>query len=118
MNNVFEEDRTLVQNCIHILENIKPDKIFTTWACLKSTAPPGFYLVTSYLGTNCDFEFSTRELETVYDVNPARVVAVVTGRQDNVSYVQIKISDKNQPIVLNDTQIINVRKRSRWGSIK
>lgn len=113
LDGVFEEDMNLINNCVHVLEKIKPDKVFTTWSCVKSN-PPGFYIITSYLNEK-DFEFSARELEVIHEVNPVRVIAVTLSRQAGVCSVQIKVSDKNQPIVLTETQITTIRKRARWA---
>lgn len=113
MVDCYEEDLHLIQNCVHVLERIKPDKIFSTWSCTKSN-PPGFYIITSHISDR-DFEFSVRELETVHEVNPLRVIAVLVCRHGGTNCVQIKISDKNQPIVLTETQITHIRKRARWS---
>ena len=115
IEDVFEEDVNILKNCVHVLEKIKPDKMFSSWSYTKSN-PPGFYIITSYFGDK-DFEFSVRELDTIHEVNPLRVIAVVVCRHGGVNSVQIKISDKNQPIVLTETQITHIRKRARWAVI-
>lgn len=114
LEEVFEEDQTIVNNCIHVLEKIKPDKVFSTWTCTKSN-PSGFYIVTAYMNSDRDYEFTLRELDAVQEVNPVRVVSVSVCRQASVNSVQIKISDKNQPIILTETQVTCIRKRARWA---
>lgn len=113
LENVFDEDKQIIYNCVSVLEKIKPGKIFTTWSCSRSN-PIGFYIITSYINEE-DFDFSVRELELVHEVNPLRVISVSLCRQGTALSVQIKVSDKNQPIVLTETQVTHIRKRSRWA---
>lgn len=108
---VHEEDRPIVRNVISALNILKKGPtIFTSWTCVVTK---GFYIVTAYLGDG-DWELGTRELDTVYDVNPLRIISVSVQNQGSKTCVRIRISDRNEPIMMTETQLVHLRKRSRW----
>jgi len=107
---VHEEDRPIVRNVVAALEIMKKAKLFTSWTC---TVTAGSYVVTAYL-TDADWELGTRELDTVAEVNPLRVLSVSVQRLASRMAVRVRISDRNQPLMLTETQLVHVRKRSRW----
>lgn len=110
LEGVLEEDRPIVRNVIAALEAVKRNKLFTSWTC---TVGQGYYLVTAYMAEG-DWELGARELDTVYEVNPCRVVSVSVANQAQRAAVKVKVSDRNQPLMLTETQLVHVRKRSRW----
>jgi hypothetical protein len=110
LEGVHEEDRPIVRNVIASLEAIRKAKLFTSWSC---SVGKGHYIVTAYL-TDTDWELGSRELETIHDVNPLRVVSVCVQSQAKRPSVRVKISDRNEPLMLTETQLVHVRKRSRW----
>jgi len=73
----------------------------------------GHYLVTAYL-TEGDWELGTRELDTLYEVNPLRVLSVAIQSQGHRQSLRIRISDRNEPLMMTETQLVHIRKRSRW----
>lgn len=86
--------------------------LFTSWTFVVTK---GFYVVTANLGDG-DWELGTRELDTLYEVNPLRVLSVSVQSQNGRPSLRIRISDKNEPLMLTETQLVHVRKRSRWLS--
>ena len=74
------------------------------------------YVVTAYLAEG-DWELGVRELESLFEINPLRVIAVSVQSQGQRSAVKIRISDRNEPLMLTETQLVHVRKRSRWMSM-
>ncbi len=55
------------------------------------------------------------ELDTIYDVNPLRVVSASVARTGGKMRVKVRISDRNEPLMLTETQVLVVRKRARWA---
>jgi hypothetical protein len=111
LDGVHEEDRPIVRNIIAALEVMKSEKLFTAWTCHVA---PGGYLVTVFIEEGAECEFSARELETVHDVNPLRVLSVSVQRAANRLSLRVRVSDRNAPLLLTETQVLRVRKRSRW----
>ena len=50
----------------------------------------------------------------IYDVSPLRVMCVSLQRLAGKNSLRVKVSDRDQPLMLTDTQVVHVRKRSRW----
>jgi len=94
---------------IAALEVVK-DKLFTSWTC---TVHKGYYLVSAFFA-DTDWELGARELDVLCEVNPLRVVSVSVHYQNKTPSLRIRVSDRNEPIVLTETQLVHVRKRSRW----
>ncbi len=110
LEGVLEEDRPVVRNVIAALEAVKRTKLFTSWNCVVGQ---GHYLVTAYMAEG-DWELGSRELDTVHEVNPLRVVSVSVATHGQRACVKVRVSDRNQPLMLTETQLVHVRKRSRW----
>lgn len=110
LEGVHEEDRPIVRNVIAALELIKKAKLFSSWTC---TVARGNYIVTAFIAEG-DWEISSRELDTIYEVNPLRVLSVVVQCQAQRTSLRVRISDRNEPLMLTETQLVHVRKRSRW----
>lgn len=110
MDRVHEEDRTIVRNVIAAIEVMKRGKLFTSWTCNVSK---GCYIVEAHID-DVDCEFSSRELDSLHDVNPLRVVSVSLQRQGTKNSLKVRISDRNEPLMLTETQVLHVRKRSKW----
>jgi hypothetical protein len=110
LERVHQEDRVIVKNVIAAIEAMKKGKLFTSWTC---DLGKGCYVVTAHI-TESDCEFSSRELEMIYDVSPLRVMCVSLQRLTGKNSLRVKVSDRDQPLMLTDTQIVHVRKRSRW----
>lgn len=110
LEGVHEEDRPIVRNVIAALEHVKKAKLFTSWTC---TVGRGHYLITAFL-TEADWEIGTRELDTLYEVNPLRVLAVSIHNHGQRTSIRVRISDRNEPLMMTETQLVHIRKRSRW----
>lgn len=73
----------------------------------------GHYMVTAYVGEG-DWELGARELEAIHEVNPLRVVSVSVQCLGGRAAVRVRVSDRNEPLMMTETQIVHLRKRSRW----
>lgn len=109
LDGVHDEDKPIVKNVIAVVEQLK-DKMFKSWSC---SVAKGYYVLTVYFHDG-DWELSSRELDTIYEVNPLRVTSVCLQSLGQKITLRVKISDRNEPIMLTDTQLVYVRKRSRW----
>lgn len=110
LEGVLDEDRPIVRNVIAALELFKKSKLFTSWSC---NVGKGHYMVTAFFAEG-DWELGSKELDTLYEVNPLRVISVSIQHQGQRLCLKVRISDKNEPLMLTETQLVHVRKRSRW----
>jgi hypothetical protein len=108
---VHEEDRPIIRNVAAAIQALKADRIFTSWTIAVCK---GGYVVNAYIADGVDCEFGARELDIVYDVSPLRILSAATARQGGKFMVRVRISDRNEPIMLTEVTISHVRKRSRW----
>ena len=69
----------------------------------------------AFINEGVDWEFSKAELESVHDVNPCRVLSVAVGSVAGKPRIKVRISDRNEPLMLTETQVVTVRKRARWA---
>lgn len=111
LDTVHVEDRPIIRNVVAAIEVIKPEKILTAWEVQLNK---GCYIVNAFVRDDTDCEFSTRELETIHDVSPLRIQSVSVSRQNNKLSIKVRISDRDTPLILTETQIVHVRKRSKW----
>jgi hypothetical protein len=110
LERVHEEDRPIVRNVVAAIEVLKRGKLFTSWTC---QVVKGHYIVEAHVD-DVDCEFSARELELLYDISPLRIVSVSINQQGGKLSLRVRISDKNEPLMLTEVQVVHVRKRSRW----
>jgi hypothetical protein len=110
LDRVHQEDRVIIKNVVAAIEAMKKGKLFTSWTYDVGS---GCYIVTAHI-TEADCEFSSRELEMLHDVNPLRVMCVSIQRMAGKNSLRVKVSDRDQPLMLTDTQVVHVRKKSRW----
>ena len=112
LDNVHVEDRIIVRNVAAAIEALKAEKVLHSW---NVETGPGCYVVNAFINDGVDWEFSKAELETVHDVNPCRVLSVSVGAIAGKLRIKVRISDRNEPLMLTETQIVTVRKRARWA---
>lgn len=112
LDNVHVEDRVIVRNVVAAIEALKVEKILLSWTV---DTGPGAYVVNAYINDSVDCEFSRSELDTVHDVNPLRVLSASVARIGGKLRLKVRISDRNEPLMLTETQIVAVRKRARWA---
>ncbi len=112
MDNVHVEDRIIVRNVAAAIEALKAEKVLSAWTVETG---PGCYSVNAFINEGVDWEFSKAELESVHDVNPCRVLSVAVGSVAGKPRIKVRISDRNEPLMLTETQIVTVRKRARWA---
>ena len=110
LEGVHEEDRPIVRNVITALNIVKKTKLFSSWTC---NVGKGFYMITAYF-VDGDWEVGTKELDIIYDVNPLRVLSVSLQCLNQKHAVRIKIADRNEPLMLTETDLVCVRKRTKW----
>lgn len=106
-----EEDRPLLRNVVAGIQSLKKCRALTSW---NVALGKGCYVVTAYVADGVNIEFGSRELEMLHDISPLRVVSVAVGRVAGRMALTVRVSDKDEPLMLTETQIVHVRKRSRW----
>lgn len=114
LDNVHVEDRIIIRNVVAAIEALKEEKILLSWN-VENVPNQNAYVVNAYINDAVDCEFSRAELETVHDVNPLRVLSASVARVGSKMRLKVKVSDRNEPLMLTETQVLTVRKRSRWA---
>jgi hypothetical protein len=112
LDNVHVEDRVIIRNVVAAIEALKVEKILLSWTV---DTGQGGYVVNAYIVDGVDCEFSKAELDTVHDVNPLRVLSASVARIGGKMRVRVRVSDRNEPLMLTETQVVAVRKRARWA---
>ena len=112
LDNVHAEDQIIVRNVVAAIEALKIEKILLSWTV---DVNQGCYTVNAYINDAADCEFSKAELETIHDVNPLRVLGAAVARVAGKMRIKVRISDRNEPLMLTETQVLSVRKRARWA---
>ena len=112
LDNVHLEDRIIIRNVVAAIEALKVEKILLSWTV--ETAHNS-YTVNAYINDTVDCEFSRAELDTIHDVNPLRVMSASVARVGGKLRLKVRVSDRNEPLMLTETQVVSVRKRTRWG---
>ena len=116
MDNVHPEDRIIIRNVVAAIEALKADKILLSWNVESPERGGGFYTVNAYVNDTADCEFSRQELDSIHDVNPLRVVCASVARSGGKLRLKVRVSHRDEPLILTETQIVNVRKRARWAA--
>jgi hypothetical protein len=114
LDNVHMEDRIIIRNVVAAIEALKEEKILRSWT-VENVPNQNAYIVNAYINDTADCEFSRAELDTIHDVNPLRVMAASVARVGSKMRLKVKVSDRNEPLMLTETQVLTVRKRSRWA---
>lgn len=114
LDNVHPEDRVIVRNVVAAIEALKQEKILTSWN-VENVSATNYYMINAYINDSADFEFTRSDLETIHEVNPLRVVVASVARVNGKMRLKVRISDRNEPLMLTETQIVTMRKRSRWA---
>jgi len=112
LDNVHAEDKIIIKNVVAAIEALKPEKILLSWTV---DAVMGAYVVNAFINDAVDCEFSRAELDTIHDVNPLRVISAAVARVGGKMRLKVRVSDRNEPLMLTETQIVSVRKRARWA---
>ena len=114
MDNVHPEDRIIIRNVVAAIESLKVEKILLSWTV--DSPQNGVYTVNAYISDSSDCEFSRAELELIHDINPLRVLSASVARIAGKLRLKVRVSDRNEPLMLTETQIVTMRKRARWAS--
>jgi hypothetical protein len=112
LDNVHIEDRVVIRNVVAAIEALKLEKILLSWTV---DVVQGGYTVNAYINDSVDCELSKAELDIIHDVNPLRVLSSSVVRMGGKMRIKVRVSDRNEPIMLTETQIVTVRKRARWS---
>jgi hypothetical protein len=113
LDNVHVEDRVIVRNVVAAIEALKLEKILLSWTV---DVTQGGYAVNAYISDSVDCEISKSELDTIHDVNPLRIISAGVARIGGKLRVRVRMSDRNEPLMLTETQVVSVRKRARWAT--
>ena len=115
LDNVHIEDRVIIQNVFAAIEALKAEKILSSWT-VEAVPSQNAYAVSAYIKDSVDCDFSRADLETIHDVNPLRVLSASVARTAGKMRLKVKVSDRNEPLMLTETQVLTVRKRARWAN--
>lgn len=111
LDGVHQEDRPIVRNAVAAIQCLKKEKVLSSWTI---GTEGGCYVVTAFLLDNVECEFSVRELEIIHDISPLRVRSVSMGKIGTRVVLKVRISTRDEPVTLEETSLVHVRKRTRW----
>ena len=112
LDSVHQEDRPIVRNVVAAIEALKPEKILMSWTV---ELQGGCYVVNALVSDAVDCEFSKGELDTIHDISPLRVVSASVARIGGKMRIRVRVSHRDEPIMMTETQILTVRKRAKWA---
>ncbi len=113
--NVHAEDRVVVRNVLYAAQAcLQGDNQLDNWAV---TLNDKHYIVNMYLSNEGDFDVNLRDMQLIADVSPLRVVSVHLSTVGAAAVaLRVVVSNKDQPVMLTETEVVRVRKRRRlWG---
>ncbi len=113
--NVHAEDRVVVRNVLYAAQAcLQGDNQLDNWAV---TLNDKHYIVNMYLSNEGDFDVNLRDMQLIADVSPLRVVSVHLSKVGAAAVaLRVVVSNKDQPVMLTETEVVRVRKRRRlWG---
>ena len=102
-----------MRNMVVGIQALKKERVFVSWAVAVDEDGAG-YLVTAHVADGVDVEFGSKELDVLHDISPLRVLSVSAGRVGGRFVVNARISSRSAPLTMTETQIVHVRKRTRW----
>lgn len=112
-------DKQLVRNVLTVLWSMN----MHGGSCLSwqvQQRKDGFLVLVSF-GTT--FSVAVQDMQMVMDVSPMRVVSVTVRNPENNTIADgkavgavlaVKVLDKNQPIVISETEILRIRKKRKF----
>lgn len=114
--NVHDEDKVIVRNVLYAAKVcISESEGIDNWAV---TVHDRGYIVNVYLAEHMDVSLPLRDLMTIQEVNPLRVLNVSVLRPvKNPASIRVFVSNKDQPISLTETDVVRIRKRARFADI-
>jgi len=112
LDGVMEEDKCTVRDVIYVLYSLK---LCSSWSVLSHQHD---YEVSGVVDLKKDILLDFSDMDLIKHVDPLRINHMglrVSASPGNV-VLWIKILRKGEPIVLEEQEIIRVRKRRRWWS--
>lgn len=113
---MHEEDKVIVRNVLYAAKVcLSQSDGVDNWSV--SVNDRG-YAINVYFAEGTDVTVPLRDLLTVQDVNPLRVVNVaVVKPAKNPASIRVFVTNKNQPISLTETDVVRIRKRTRFAGL-
>ena len=109
---VHAEDRVIVRNVLYagkvaLEENARLDN----WSVQVADK---HYVVDMYLPPDGDCVISLRDMQAIADVSPLRVTSVSVRRVAGATFsLRVLVSNRDQPVVLTETEVVRIRKRKK-----
>lgn len=112
---VADEDKTVVRNVLYAIRAcISEENEVANWAVVLNDKG---YTVNVYFGQSGNINISLRDLQTIQDVSPLRLTSInIVQGQGKTPSIKASIMNKDQPIMLTETDVVRVRKRLKLWS--
>ena len=110
LDGVQPDDRVSVRNVIYLIHQFK---LCTSWSV---TPADGVYEIVGILDTKKDIEVALEDLELIQKVDPLRIlfIGVRVHPANQVFTLRVKLLARNQPIMLQEQDVVRVQKKRRW----
>ena len=114
--NVHAEDRPVVRNALYAAHaTLQGANKLDNWSIQVLEKN---YVINMYLAATADFDINLRDLQTITEVSPLRVLSVSIARVGAASVVlKVIVANRDQPLMLTETDVVRVRKRRRFFGI-
>lgn len=112
LDGVADDDKGTVRDAVYVLYTLK---LCSSWSVL---AHPRMYELSGFLDLKKDSDFDLSDLQVIAQVDPLRIRHMgvrVIGASGTVS-IWVHIQRKSEPVVLEEQEIVRIRKRRSWWS--
>ena len=111
---VKAEDKTLVRDVIRVVQSLKKCKTWTINVVAKG------YEILCWVNNQEDVDITMEELDLIQQSNPLRVqyAGVRFFSATGKGALRVYVLTQSEPVMIQESTLVRIRKRSRWGGDK
>ena len=110
---VYGEDKTVVRNVLYAAKMcLRESNKLDNWSVVVQDKS---YVSNMYFSPDSEFDVSVRDLNTIVDISPLRVLSVSVVKISTATIaLRVVVGNKDHPLILTETDVVRIRKRSRF----
>ena len=110
---VYSEDKVVVRNVLYAAKMcLRESNQLENWSVVVQDKS---YVLNMYFAADSEVDINVRDLNTIVDVNPLRVLSVSIVKIGNCTLtLRAVVGNKDHPLMLTETDVVRIRKRSRF----
>ena len=110
---VYSEDKVVVRNVLYAAKMcLRESNRLENWSVVVQDKS---YVLNMYFAADSEVDINVRDLNTIVDVNPLRVLSVSIVKIGNCTLtLRAVVGNKDHPLMLTETDVVRIRKRSRF----